>query len=490
MKASLCIALVCCAALVCCTTAIELSASVRPASKSPHEQSSSEDVPRLPLVPNACMKRCSTAADACREDCVFDSQSLDEEKQCRTTCMRLSVECLGTCARPHGSTPKPNTFKSTPPQPRPHSANTGYGPETVLNWGGYVSVNSSVPNLHRHLFYWFFESRNQPATDPLVIWLTGGPGCSSMVALFAENGPYIIQDDLSLTLNPYSWNSNANVIWIDQPVNTGFSFGDAGDPGVFSEAEIAANLVEFMQGFLTQYPKYAELPFFITGESYAGHYIPAFASAVLENNAVPSNFQINLQAIAIGNGLVDPAIQYAQYLPYATAMNIMPESSLELMADGLPGCEAAIAACNQTSSAGLLACLTATEVCNLSEMMPFELTGLNVYDVREKCEIPPLCYNFTNVDALLALPEVQQALGVEGHTWQDCNRIVDLELIFAGDWMRDLSVVVPNILASGVRVVVYSGEDDFICNWYGGFAWTTSLIWPGQFAFQNAANTT
>jgi carboxypeptidase C (cathepsin A) len=328
----------------------------------------------------------------------------------------------------------------------------------VQNWAGYVSVNGSQPTLKRHLWYWFFESRNAPSTDPLVIWLTGGPGCSSLVALFAENGPYIIAEDLSLSLNPFSWNSNASVIWIDQPVNTGYSYADRGDFGATSEAEIADNLYEFLQGFLSQYPKYSELPFYITGESYAGHYIPAAATRIMAGNADPLWPRINLQAIAIGNGLVDPAIQYTQYAPFAAATQVLPPSSIAMMEAGLPGCVAAINACAQNTTLGLEACILATEVCNLSQMIPFQLTGLNVYDVRIKCAVPPLCYNFSNVDAFLAQPEVEAALGVTGRAWVDCNRMVDLELIFAGDWMLNLATEVPALLASGVRVVVYSGQ--------------------------------
>lgn len=85
-----------------------------------------------------------------------------------------------------------------------------------------------------------------------------------------------------------------------------------------------------------------------------------------------------------------------------------------------------------------------------------------MYDVREKCQVPPLCYDFSKVDAFLAQPEVAAALGVTGLTWQSCNRIVSLELVFAGDWMRNLALQVPAILASGVRIVVYSGEYDFV----------------------------
>lgn len=88
-----------------------------------------------------------------------------------------------------------------------------------------------TPPTPTQLFYWLFESRNDPVTDPLILWLSGGPGCSSMLALFVENGPYRIVEhgggaaveDSSrlLRLNPHSWNSNATVIYLDQPAGTG-----------------------------------------------------------------------------------------------------------------------------------------------------------------------------------------------------------------------------------------------------------------------------
>lgn len=73
------------------------------------------------------------------------------------------------------------------------------------------------------IFYWQFDSRSNPSTDPLVIWLNGGPGCSSLTGLFAENGPFTVQDDLTLLSNPYSWNNSTNLVFVDQPVGTGFS---------------------------------------------------------------------------------------------------------------------------------------------------------------------------------------------------------------------------------------------------------------------------
>jgi len=70
------------------------------------------------------------------------------------------------------------------------------------------------------MFYWHFESRSDPSTDPLVIWLSGGPGSSSLVNLFLENGPFSILDDLTLIKNIYSWNNKANLVFVDQPLGT------------------------------------------------------------------------------------------------------------------------------------------------------------------------------------------------------------------------------------------------------------------------------
>ncbi len=100
--------------------------------------------------------------------------------------------------------------------------------------------------------------------------MTGGPGCSSLLAMFYENGPYHIENDLSLTLNPYSWNSNATVLWIDQPVNTGFSYSDVPFDGVVTESQMADSMYQFFQTLFTQFPQYSKLPFFVFGESYAG----------------------------------------------------------------------------------------------------------------------------------------------------------------------------------------------------------------------------
>lgn len=138
------------------------------------------------------------------------------------------------------------------------------GPETVPNWSGYIGTGT---NHSSQLFYWFFESRGNAATDPIVLWMTGGPGCSGQLALFTENGPYHIMPDMSLTLNPHSWTEAASVIWIDQPVNSGFSYNDPWTaPGVVNEAGVSADMSDFLHTFFNDFSNYTAQPFHIIGE--------------------------------------------------------------------------------------------------------------------------------------------------------------------------------------------------------------------------------
>jgi len=173
------------------------------------------------------------------------------------------------------------------------------GPETVDNFSGYVTVNGT-----RNMFYWFFESRGNPSTDPFILWMTGGPGCSGMLALFVENGPYHVTKTGDLALNPYSWNEKANILFIDQPVGSGFSYdSNPLDIGVTNENQMADNMWEFFQKWFASHSKYANLPFFIAAESYGGHYAPALAYHIQQQNRAGAGKKINLSGVLIGDGL-------------------------------------------------------------------------------------------------------------------------------------------------------------------------------------------
>lgn len=150
-----------------------------------------------------------------------------------------------------------------------------------------------------------------------MIWLTGGPGCSSLLALMMENGPCSVKDDMTLKNNPFSWNSNANIMWIDQPAGVGFSYGDVSEYDT-NEKMVGDDMYHFLQAFFTAHPAYNKNPFYVFGESYGGHYVPAVAYRIFTGNQqvkqnMTNDVHIPLAGMGIGNGLTDPALQYPLY---------------------------------------------------------------------------------------------------------------------------------------------------------------------------------
>lgn len=335
---------------------------------------------------------------------------------------------------------------------------------------GFITVTEQGDDL----FYWLFKSRDSKSTDPLVFWLTGGPGCSSVLAAFTENGPFTVNKDLNLTKNVYSWNEHANVVYVDQPIGTGFSKGSIADYAT-SEEVIASDFYTFLKGFLEKFPEYHSRPMFITGESYAGHYIPAIASYIYQQK----NPDVNLVGVAIGNGWVDPYLQYPQYNTFALENGLIGKTQYYLL-------EGAFTVCQGLIDTGIW--LAAMEECQLAVTTILGLPvapRFNVYDIRKQCDYPPLCYDFSPVENFLKRDDVIAELGVKGRSWESCNMAVHTALL--GDWVTDLSNKVSYLLNNNVNVLVYSGDKDFICNWRGGEAWTSALDWKHGDEFRNAS---
>ena len=364
---------------------------------------------------------------------------------------------------------------------------------------GFLDV---VGSHDSHLFYWFFESRSSPADDPLVVWLSGGPGCSSEIALFYENGPYKLLQSAEgegsapeLSENAYSWNSFANLLFLDQPVGTGFSYSDDPRDTAFSEDDVARDMHAFLAAFFEKYPGQQGRDLYILGESYAGHYVPAIGHKIVEEHARGGE-QMALRGLGIGNGLVEPMSQYRQYSTYAFERGLIDAYTRDAIeAAYYATCAPAIEACRLANragtAAGLIPCFAAQDICNLENMVPVEAeapmhTGhsFNVYDVTSPCEHGAMCYDFSALEEWAAIPAVKEQLGVGRRGWDECNMAVHFALL--GDWMANLELRLPAVLAAGVDVMVYAGVDDFICNVAGQDAWTRGMAWPGQEEFNGA----
>ncbi|KAK0162941.1 hypothetical protein PV327_006667 [Microctonus hyperodae] len=182
----------------------------------------------------------------------------------------------------------------------------------VGSYAGYLTVNKKY---NSNMFFWFFPAQNQPKTAPVVLWLQGGPGASSLYGLFAENGPFKVTKNKTLAMRKYSWSISHNLIYIDNPVGTGYSFTDHDDGYVTNETQVGADLHEALTQFFELFFELQGNDFFVTGESYAGKYVPALSYTIHEKNP-SAKIKINLKGLAIGNGFTDPINQlnYGDYL--------------------------------------------------------------------------------------------------------------------------------------------------------------------------------
>ncbi|KAF4346886.1 hypothetical protein G4B88_014994 [Cannabis sativa] len=177
-------------------------------------------------------------------------------------------------------------------------------------YGGYVTVNKTAG---RSLYYYFVEAHYNKDSLPLLLWLNGGPGCSSLAyGAMQELGPFRVHSDgKSLYSNRYSWNYAANVLFLESPAGVGFSYSNTtSDYDKSGDANTAADNYLFLVKWLERFPEYKHRDFYISGESYAGHYVPQLAHTILyhnnnNNNNNTNNTIINLKGILIGNAVIN-----------------------------------------------------------------------------------------------------------------------------------------------------------------------------------------
>lgn len=238
----------------------------------------------------------------------------------------------------------------TPPSsgPRAYSGmpTTPYGPD----WQQYFEVTAPLPNIsfpmprtyagsvsvnrsghaNNTLFFVGFEKQDgslaaadgERSNEPWMIWLNGGPGSSSMYGLFAENGPLLVSladgattnTSLVMKPNPYSWHNLTDIFYVDQPVGTGYSTSDA-TGYVADEDQTGTDFVGFLTNIVSIFPSLKQRPLYISGESYAGVYIPYIAKAIVATSPRP----VNLAKLVMGNPFIG---NYAASTEYS-ALSIM-----------------------------------------------------------------------------------------------------------------------------------------------------------------------
>ncbi|CAF0954236.1 unnamed protein product [Didymodactylos carnosus] len=202
-------------------------------------------------------------------------------------------------------------------------SNVEMPPYKFQSFSGFLTVNKTS---NSNLFFWFFQAQSKDVSAPVVVWLQGGPGSSSLFGLFTENGPIMVDKSGMLQQQPFTWNSKYHLLYFDQPVGTGFSFTTDDMAYVRNEDEVARDLYNALIQFFQIYYEYAPSPFYVTGESYGGKYVPAITYKIhLENPQ--AKVKINLKGMAVGDGLIDPFNQW-DYGPVLFQLGLIDQRQL------------------------------------------------------------------------------------------------------------------------------------------------------------------
>jgi carboxypeptidase D len=405
-------------------------------------------------------------------------------------------------------------------------------------FAGHVKVWEPTLKNKGALFYWLIESQNEPDSDPLLIWLNGGPGCSSMEGLLAENGPFWIHDNAKhLYINKWAWNRNANVLYIDQPVGTGLAY-TVDNKYAQNQSEVDTMFATFLHNWLQMYPHYRKRDIWFSGESYAGHYIPYFATGIKDGRGAFKGLEdLNIAGLMIGNGWTHPLIQTQSWPEFGYNAGLIGWQERHYLENLAEKCGSAYAkfplinpnplGANDTlrnvererhwsstedkdkkdkedNDEDMQALLThlpgednpgriksaplAVPECNKIFETLLSLSGspdaglINIYDIR--------LYDTTAGDAwppaqnymgpYLNRPEVRRAIhAMELYEWKECSGPVNRALGH-DNMIASRPLIVRLMDEHKIPVLVYNGQFDLICNHIGTEAYLSTMgAWSG-----------
>ncbi|XP_013187299.1 retinoid-inducible serine carboxypeptidase [Amyelois transitella] len=360
---------------------------------------------------------------------------------------------------------------------------------------GYVTVRQGA-----HMFYWlFYTTADVPNyTDrPLIVWLQGGPGGSSTgIGNFEILGPM----DLSLQERNYTWVKNFNVLFVDNPVGTGFSYVDELQFLTTTNDQIALDFVELMRGFYADNPMFEGVDLYIYGQSYGGKMAVDMALRMHEAEEA-GTIRSNLRGIAMGNAWISPVDATLTWGPLLLAAGLVNQEGYEAIQASAREAERLfnegqyVASTNQWAATQSVVFRHTTNVdfYNILTKMP-----TNLPDSRSDLELSRdmLIHNkpySTPVDdrneynlQYLMNNLVKPALEIPDHvSWGSQSNAV-----FAyqnGDFMKPVTEGIEKLLnETNIIVTKYNGNLDLICDTPGQILWVDRLKWPGAEAYRNA----
>lgn len=343
----------------------------------------------------------------------------------------------------------------------------------VKSYSGFLTVNKE---LDSNMFFWYFPAENGASDAPVVLWLQGGPGASSLYGLFAENGPYSCEGG-KVKLRKYSWSKQYNLIYIDNPVGAGYSFTGQDQGYARNQTQVGRDLYSAMVQFFRMFPQLHGRPFFITGESYAGKYVPALGYAIHRNNPTAAAAdRINLQGLFIGNGFTDPE-NMMHYSDLVFQLGLVDAAGRE----ALGASEERIV--QRIKERRWLDAFMENDLMMGGDLTPYptlfkNLTGFDFY------------FNFLYTadpdhgdgTRLVQTPEVRRALHVGNATW-DRSTIVETHM--REDMLQSVAPWLAELL-DHYRVMLYNGQLDIIVAYALTDSYLSKLKWSGAEEFARA----
>ncbi|CAD5327734.1 unnamed protein product [Arabidopsis thaliana] len=393
------------------------------------------------------------------------------------------------------------------------------------HYSGYVTIDKEHG---KNLWYYFIESEKNSSKDPVVLWLNGGPGCSSMDGFVYEHGPFNFElpkknNSLPLLhLNPYSWSKVSNIIYLDSPVGVGFSYSNNKSDYITGDIKTAVDSHAFLLKWFQMFPEFQSNPFFISGESYAGVYVPTLASEVVIGIYLSSPFIIikpalNFKGYLVGNGVADPKFDGNAFVPFAHGMGLISDELFENVTKACKGnfyeiegleCEEQYTKVNDDTNQ--------LNIYNILEPC-YHGTSLSAFDIRslpssllqlgktEKrlpirkrmfgrawpvrapvhpgivpswsqllADVTVPCIDDRVATAWLNDPEIRKAIHTKEESeigrWELCSG--KLSFYHDAGSMIDFH---RNLTLSGYRALIYSGDHDMCVPFTGSEAWTKSL---------------
>ncbi|CAF1351256.1 unnamed protein product [Adineta steineri] len=356
------------------------------------------------------------------------------------------------------------------------------GASSIRMHAGLLPVN---PQHNGSLFFWHFDKKY--ASDKLrtVIWLNGGPGCSSSIGAWMEIGPFRFQDQNTMIENDGSWHLYTNLLFVDQPVGTGFSTIDT-DSFIHELDEMTNQFLSFLDQYIKVFPELLENDIYLAGESFAGQYIPYIAKAILEQRSA-----LKLRGLLIGNGLIDPVTIYKSYLPFAVANNLIIKNSnlYDRINIEVKQCEEALSKqvhILEEACYPILQEIVENGAMNNHHKKNQEGRCFNMYDIRLDDTIPECGRNWPPelkyVTSYLRRQDVKSSIHINDKKviWTQCSSSV--QNTFTASHSKPSIILLPDLLQQ-IPIILYSGEYDLLCNHWAIEAMIDGMIWNNGTGF-------